>query len=179
MSNADDNPARRPQPPRPAEAERQYREAAVLGDAEAMTLLGIVLEEDGRVDEAEQWYRRGAATGRYQCMVQLGHFLHGSGRIAEAEGWYGASADIPESKARVANATAGLRSSPQPPRHPFFAIASSDHPRLIAAYGDVFYEVMDEVLTEMEGGSEVASKLDADSFEERCKRALADGGASG
>ncbi len=41
-----------------------YREAAELGDWEAMELLADMLEEQGRVDEAKNWRERLAAKRR-------------------------------------------------------------------------------------------------------------------
>lgn len=50
--------------PDAAMAMEYYREAAELGDWEAMELLADMLEEQGRVDDAKNWRERLAAKRR-------------------------------------------------------------------------------------------------------------------
>ncbi|MFC9084887.1 tetratricopeptide repeat protein [Nocardiopsis dassonvillei] len=69
-------------------AEAAWRPLAEQGDADAMTGLGLVLEDTAAEGEAAVWFQRAAGRGHTIAMVAFGHVLEAMGRLEEAEFWY-------------------------------------------------------------------------------------------
>ncbi|GHA05815.1 hypothetical protein GCM10010329_30400 [Streptomyces spiroverticillatus] len=76
------------------EAERWMHGAAEQGDAHAMHVLGMLLNEiGGRTGEVEKWFRASADKDHRSAMYSLALLVQDAGREAEAEQWYRKAAD--------------------------------------------------------------------------------------
>jgi len=83
-------------------AEQAWRRAADAGHHPAEYNLGLLLEEQGRLEEAERWYRRAADAGHHPAEYNLGLLLQERGGLEEAERWYRRAADAGDDDAREA-----------------------------------------------------------------------------
>ncbi|WP_410586339.1 tetratricopeptide repeat protein [Amycolatopsis sp. lyj-23] len=81
----------------PSPARQAFTRAAELGNAMAMSSLGVLLLQDGRLDEAERWLRQAVDAGGTDAMSNLGLLRQQRGDPAEAERWFrrGAEAGHP------------------------------------------------------------------------------------
>jgi TPR repeat protein len=80
-------------PTTPAEVEALMRRKAEEGDLDAMSDLGVLCKQAGRLDEAERWYRRATANGRPVTFFNLAILLAATDRGTEALTWYGKAAE--------------------------------------------------------------------------------------
>lgn len=86
-----------------------YQQAANSGNAEAMFMLGVVLDNGwgAAMDQAEsmRWYREAAELGNSQAMLSLaGMYRYGRGGVkdeAEAVRWYRKAADLGDTQAML------------------------------------------------------------------------------
>jgi TPR repeat protein len=74
-------------------AERAIRRAAAAGITDAMSNLGVLLQDQGKHDEAEQWYRKAGDAENTNAMYNLGVLLGDHGKQDEAEQWYRKAAE--------------------------------------------------------------------------------------
>ncbi|HEU5475826.1 MAG TPA: tetratricopeptide repeat protein [Actinophytocola sp.] len=80
-------------------AERSWRRAAEIGNAGAMSNLGVLLARRGDDVEAESWYRRAADAGDADAMYNLGVLLARRGDAVEAESLWRRAADAGDADA--------------------------------------------------------------------------------
>ena len=76
------------------EAEQLWRRAVDLGDAGAMSNLGVLLARRGETGEAEQLWRRAVDLGHAGAMSNLGNLLAERGETGEAEQLYRRAVDL-------------------------------------------------------------------------------------
>ncbi|WP_328664647.1 caspase, EACC1-associated type [Nocardia salmonicida] len=73
--------------------EHRYLRAARTGNTNAMTNLGILLEQRGELTDAEHWWSKAADAGNTDAMTNLGILLWQRGELADAEHWWSKAVD--------------------------------------------------------------------------------------
>lgn len=90
-------------------AVKQWREAALKGDADAQFNMGQAYKLGRGVKQdlniAGDWYRKAAGKGHLQAADSLGHLLHYQGKVAEALPYLQASSDRGEPRSQYLLAT--------------------------------------------------------------------------
>ena len=85
------------------------RRAVDAGDTAAMSDLGRILAQRGRLDEAEMWLRRAVDAGETGAMSELAHVLLTQGRKDEAKMWQRRAASISSPRTDVGVVVSDIR----------------------------------------------------------------------